>query len=125
MILVSDGIINQGVFPSFQKYPFNVHTIGYGDTTSVKDLSINGISANKIAYLGNKFLVNVDINSTLLKGKSTIVNIKNGQGKILQSKTLSFHKLMIFKPLALNFKPKKKESSGISLKQKHWKGSIR
>ena len=92
VILVSDGIINQGVSPSFQKYPFNIHTIGYGDTTTRKDLLINGIAANKIAYLGNRFLVNVDLSSFLLKGKSTSIFLKNGQGKILQSKKLNIAK---------------------------------
>jgi len=107
VILVSDGIINQGVSPSFQKYPFNVHTIGYGDTNSRKDLSINGIAANKIAYLGNKFLVNVDINSTLLKGKSTIVNIKNGQGKILQSKNIIISQTDDFQTISFELQAEK------------------
>ncbi len=92
VILVSDGIINQGVSPSFQKYPFNIHTIGYGDTTTRKDLLINGIVANKIAYLGNRFLVNVDLSSFLLKGKSTSIFLKNGQGKVLQTKNLNIAK---------------------------------
>ena len=92
VILVSDGIINDGVSPSFQKYPFNVHSVGFGDTTSKKDLIISGISANKLAYLGNKFTVNVDVSAYLLPGKSTSVLIKNGAGIVLASKTLSVTK---------------------------------
>lgn len=92
VILVSDGIINDGVSPTFQKYPFNIHTVGFGDTTLKKDILISGIAANKLAYLGNKFTVNVDISSYLLQGKLTSISIKDGAGKVLSQKQINISK---------------------------------
>jgi hypothetical protein len=92
VIIVSDGIINDGVSPTFQKYPFNIHTVGFGDTTLKKDILISGVAANKLAYLGNKFTVNVDISSYLLQGKLTNISIKDGTGKVISQKPISISK---------------------------------
>lgn len=100
VIIVSDGIINDGVSPTFQKYPFNIHTVGFGDTTLKKDLLISGIAANKLAYLGNKFTVNVDISAYLLPGKLTSVSIKDGTGKVLSQKQINISKKEDFQSLS-------------------------
>lgn len=100
VIIVSDGIINDGVSPTFQKYPFNIHTVGFGDTTLKKDLIITGIAANKLAYLGNKFTVNVDVSAYLLPGKLTTVSIKDGTGKVLAQKQISVTKKEDFQSLS-------------------------
>jgi hypothetical protein len=100
VILVSDGIINEGVSPSFQKYPFNIHTVGIGDTTLKKDLLISAIAANKLAYLGNDFTVNVDVSSYLLSGKASIVTIKSGSGKVLALKNINIKKNDDFQSIA-------------------------
>ncbi|MCP9768184.1 VWA domain-containing protein [Lacihabitans sp. LS3-19] len=92
VIVVSDGIINEGVSPSFQKYPFNVHTVGIGDTTIKKDIYISGIAANKLAYLGNDFTVNVDVSSYLLSGKSSTITVKNSSGAVLAQKNININK---------------------------------
>lgn len=100
VILVSDGIINDGTSPTFQKYPFNIHTVGFGDTTVKKDILISGIAANKLAYLGNKFTVNVDVSSFLLPGKASVVSIKDGSGKILGQKPIVISKNEDFQTLS-------------------------
>ncbi len=40
VVLVSDGIHNQGISPIYQKYNFPVWTVGLGDTTLKKDLKV-------------------------------------------------------------------------------------
>ncbi len=90
VILFSDGIINDGVSPVFQKYPFRVHTIGFGDSTLKRDAFIAGVSANKLAYLGNNFTVSLDIGSYLLSGRAARVEIRDTEGKILDSRTLRY-----------------------------------
>jgi len=100
VILISDGIINDGTSPTFQKYPFNIHTVGFGDTTVKKDIFISGIAANKLAYLGNKFTVNVDVSSFLLAGKATSLSIKDGSGKVLVQKPLNISKNEDFQTLS-------------------------
>ncbi len=91
VILVSDGIANSGVSPTYGKYNFNVHTIGLGDTTLRRDVKLNAIYANRIAYLGNKFPVQAEISSYGYIGKTTSVLLKQG-GKIIDRQTVSFDK---------------------------------
>lgn len=90
VILFSDGIINDGVSPTFQKYPFRVHTVGFGDSTLKRDAFIAGVSANKLAYLGNNFTVSLDIGSYLLRGRTARVEIRDSEGKVLDSRTIGY-----------------------------------
>lgn len=90
LILLSDGIINEGVSPTFQKFPFNVHTIGFGDTTKKKDAFISGVSANKLAYLGNNFPVSVDLCSYLLKGQKAKLSVLSNEGAVLAEKVVTY-----------------------------------
>ncbi|MFT6324322.1 MAG: hypothetical protein ACJA2N_000084 [Salibacteraceae bacterium] len=84
LIIASDGLFNVGANPSYynfkQLYP--VYTIGLGDTNDIGDISIAEILTNEIAYLGNKFPVNVGINTQLLKGKMATLTIAH-KGKVV------------------------------------------
>ncbi len=90
VILFSDGIMNAGVSPTFQRYPFRVHAIGFGDSTVRKDAFIAGVAANKLAYLGNNFTVSLDIGSVLLKGQSARVTLTDSEDKVLDSRTVTY-----------------------------------
>ncbi|MBC3784569.1 VWA domain-containing protein [Spirosoma utsteinense] len=80
VILVSDGIFNQGVSPTFGKYPFAVQTVGLGDTIPKRDIQLKGIVANRIAYLGNQFPVQAEVVSNGFQGRSaTVVLRQNGR----------------------------------------------
>ncbi|MFT6477393.1 MAG: hypothetical protein ACJAVP_000525, partial [Spirosomataceae bacterium] len=76
VIVVSDGIVNSGISPTFATYPFNIHTVGVGDTTRKKDVRILGIFANQVAYVGNTFPVEVEMNAFGYAGKQTTVLLK-------------------------------------------------
>ncbi len=107
VIVLSDGIINDGVSPTFQKYPFNIHTVGFGDSTLKKDAFIVGISANKLAYLGNNFTISVDIASYLLAGKSTKVIIKDSDGLVLDQSPVSYPTDDTFQTISFQLPAKK------------------
>ncbi len=80
VVLVSDGIINQGLSPTFGQYPFAVQTIGLGDTIPKRDVQLKGIVANRIAYLGNQFPIQAEIVSNGFAGRSaTVVLRQNGR----------------------------------------------
>jgi len=89
VLLVSDGIANQGVSPASESFNFAVHTIGLGDTIPKKDIAVKSVYANKVAYLGNKFPVQADVSAFGFSGKSANVFLKQG-GKILDKQTLVF-----------------------------------
>ena len=91
VILVSDGITNAGISPTYGKYNFNIHAVGLGDTTQKRDIKLNTINANRIAYLSNKFPVQAEISSFGFQGKSTAVLLKQA-GKVLDKQVISFDK---------------------------------
>ncbi len=90
VVLLTDGIINEGTNPKGNEYSFRIHSIGVGDTIAKKDLQIMAIHSNKIAYLGNEFPIEVDIHALGFSGKSTNVYLKK-DGKILEKKTINFN----------------------------------
>ncbi len=89
VVLISDGIANQGISPASENFNFAVHTIGLGDTIPKKDIAVKSVFANKVAYLANKFPVQADISSFGFSGKSANVYLKQG-GKILDKQNLVF-----------------------------------
>jgi hypothetical protein len=91
VVLLSDGIYNQGVAPTYSTYNMSVHTIGIGDTVPQSDLSLKAVYHNKIAYLGNKFPILAEINNTGFVGKQTSL-VLSQNGNIIESKTLNFTK---------------------------------
>ena len=89
VVLVSDGIFNQGISPTFGQYPFAVQTVGLGDTIPKRDIQLKGIVANRIAYLGNQFPVQAEILSNGFQGRSaTVVLRQNGRELGRQSVTI-------------------------------------
>jgi hypothetical protein len=89
VVLVSDGIFNQGVSPTFGQYPFAVSTIGLGDTIPKKDIQLKGVIANRIAYLGNQFPVQAEIVSNGFQGRSASVVLRQN-GKELGRQPVNF-----------------------------------
>ncbi len=85
VVLLSDGIYNQGVSPAFRNYSFPVYTLGAGDTIPRTDIELRAVHYNRIAYLGNKFPVKAEIRQHGYDGKITAVAISLN-GKLLESK---------------------------------------
>lgn len=91
VILVSDGIANEGISPTYGKYNFNIHAVGLGDTTQKRDVKLNAIYANRIAYLSNKFPIQAEVSSYGFQGKSTTVLLKQA-GNVVDKQVVSFDK---------------------------------
>ncbi|QMW06477.1 VWA domain-containing protein [Spirosoma foliorum] len=98
VVLVSDGIFNQGMSPTFGQYPFAVQTVGLGDTIPKKDIQLKGIVANRIAYLGNQFPVQAEIVSNGFQGRSATVVLRQN-GKELGRQSVNFGKNDTFNQL--------------------------
>ncbi|MDI9863786.1 VWA domain-containing protein [Flectobacillus sp. DC10W] len=101
VVLLTDGIVNEGINPSSEKFTFAVHTIGLGDTIPKKDIAVKSIYANKIAYLGNKFPVQADISSYGFQGKTVSVYLKQG-GKTLEKQVVNFQQKDDLKTVTFN-----------------------
>jgi len=90
LIIASDGIYNQGINPIYvtQNIQYPIYTIKMGDTTIYKDLIIKEIRHNKIAFVGNKFPVEVLINAQKLKGQTTNLYISYKGKNIFSQKII-------------------------------------
>lgn len=87
VIIASDGIYNKGqnpLYSSSRNKParpaggFPVYTVALGDTTVRKDLILSKVLSNRIAYLGNKFPIEIQINARQLGGKNSTCTVLKG-----------------------------------------------
>lgn len=80
IILVSDGISNQGLDLSQIKQNIPIHTVRLGNPQPRKDLLISEIRMNKIAFKGNTFPVSVLVKGKKLEGNPISVSVwENGK----------------------------------------------
>jgi hypothetical protein len=101
VVLISDGIANQGLSPASENFNFAVHSVGLGDTIPKKDVAVKAVYANKVAYLGNKFPIQVDVSAFGFSGKSANVYLKQ-EGKILEKQPLVFKQNDDLKTVSFN-----------------------
>jgi hypothetical protein len=79
VILISDGLVNQGVSPAYSTLPFRVSTVGLGDSIEKKDIRIETLTYNKVAYQGNRFPIVASVFQNGYEGENiTIEVLDNG-----------------------------------------------
>lgn len=88
VVLMSDGIYNQGISPSFLNYNFEINTIGIGDTIPKSDISINALLFNRLSYQGNKFPIVAQIKHQGYENELVTVSVSKA-GTTLSSKQLA------------------------------------
>jgi hypothetical protein len=90
LVLVTDGIYNKGGNPVYasEKSQFPIWTVGLGDTTEQCDVWIQKINHNEVAYLGNNFPVEVQVNARKCKNQTLKLGLYQN-GTLLQSKDLT------------------------------------
>ncbi len=89
VVLVSDGIYNQGISPVFQEYGFPIYTVGVGDTTKQRDIKLSAVLANKVAYLGNQFPVVAEVENIGYPGRTVNVYLSQN-GQVIERKSITF-----------------------------------
>jgi hypothetical protein len=84
IILATDGLYNKGQSPIYAsgKIKTPIYTIALGDTTVKKDIVLQKVEHNRVAYLGNKFPIEVVINAKQLKGKTTTLIVAKGDATL-------------------------------------------
>ena len=74
VLLISDGLYNQGLSPSYRSSLIPIHSLGLGDTAIRKDIGIKEIRSNQVVYQGNRFPIEVYIDATgYIDMKKTII----------------------------------------------------
>lgn len=90
VVIASDGIYNEGSNPAYSDVALAapLYTVALGDTTPKQDLLVKRVFHNKIAYLGDKFTLQIDIAANNCAGRQSVLSIskvQDGQVKKLQS----------------------------------------
>ena len=90
LVLFGDGIYNQGQDPENLAVglKFPVYSVGVGDTTRKTDAIIRNIKTNKLAFLKNKFPVEIELKFLKLKNRIAYIDIENNH-KTVYSTTVS------------------------------------
>ena len=89
VVMCTDGIYNEGSNPLYQNTGFvaPLYTVALGDTTRKKDLYFQNVLYNKLAYLGDKFPVQVDVSAFNCAGATTLLTLEMVSGNQVKKVT--------------------------------------
>jgi hypothetical protein len=92
ILLATDGLYNKGANPVYSsgKIKTPVYTIALGDTTVKKDIVLLKVEHNRLAYLGNKFPMQIVVDAKQLKGKTTTLTISKDDATLF-TQTINFN----------------------------------
>ena len=87
VVVATDGIYNQGADPGYAAAELlsPTYAIPLGDTTPQRDLAIREVLYNRIAYLGDKLEIRVDVLATGLSGGGATVRLSGGNADASES----------------------------------------
>lgn len=90
-LLISDGLANRGRAVNANLNSLNnpVFAMSLGDTATYKDIGIASVRLNKFAYLGNDFVVDMQLFSKKYDSANTKLLVRS-KGKILTDVPVSF-----------------------------------
>jgi len=94
VVLATDGIYNEGTNPAYRNFQIKapVFTVGLGDTTQRRDLLIRRVFHNKIAYLDDRFSIQIDVSARNAAGTNTRLSVSrvgDGGSKSLHTESIS------------------------------------
>lgn len=91
IVIAGDGIYNRGIHPADALTGIRapIYTIALGDTSERRDASIADIRYNKIAYLGNRFPLEVRVVASQLEGEHKTLTISH-KSKVIHSRKLEY-----------------------------------
>lgn len=86
LVLFSDGLYNQGVNPVYQnrKSGAPLYTVAFGDTSLHRDLILEDVRQNRLAYLGNQFPLQVFCRASDLQGKNTKLVVRQNEKVVFE-----------------------------------------
>lgn len=92
-IILSDGIITYGSNPIIQASNSSIplYTILLGDSSLVKDITINNVITNPNGYVNTNHIIEVEVSQNGFSNTSTTVGVKDSRGNVLNQKSLFFN----------------------------------
>ncbi|WP_246285442.1 VWA domain-containing protein [Hymenobacter lapidiphilus] len=89
VVLLSDGLVNQGQAPEFTDYRFPIYTLGVGDTILKKDVSLPALGYNRLAFSGNQFPIEAELAYDGYGAGTTATVQLLEKGRVLQTKRVA------------------------------------
>lgn len=88
VVLVSDGLVNQGQEPQFGEFAFPIFSVALGDTIAKKDLRLTEVVYNRVAFSGNKFPLETELSYEGYAGGAATVEVREG-GRVLETRRVA------------------------------------
>jgi len=88
VLLFSDGLINQGASPAYNTYPFRITTVGLGDSIPKKDIRLETLTYNKVAYEGNRFPIIATLYHNGYQDRTITVEVEH-RGRVVASENVN------------------------------------
>ena len=78
VVLLSDGLVNQGRSPAYSEFNFPIYSVAVGDTIPKRDLRLTGLTYNRVAFSGNKFPIEAELGFEGYAGGTATVELREG-----------------------------------------------
>jgi hypothetical protein len=90
LVLISDGNYNTGSNPLYSSSNFTtpIYALATGDTTRIRDLLIDEVQSNSMAFSGNDFPIVVRVRADGFSGQTAKIRIST-QGKVLEEREIA------------------------------------
>ena len=88
VVLLSDGLANQGRSPAYSDFSFPIYTVAVGDTVPKRDLRLTGLTYNRVAFSGNKFPIEAELGFAGYAGGTAVVELREGS-RVLDSRRVA------------------------------------
>ena len=88
VVLLSDGLANQGRSPANADYSFPIYAVALGDTVPKKDLRLTDLAYNRVAFSGNKFPLVAELAFEGYAGGTATVELREGT-KVLDNRRVA------------------------------------
>lgn len=91
-VLITDGIITYGRNPSINAFNSSIplYTIGIGDTSKVRDISVSNILTNTTGYTNTNHIIDAEITQSGFQNNTILVSLLSGDGEVLQEQQVTF-----------------------------------
>ncbi|BDD00100.1 hypothetical protein [Persicobacter psychrovividus] len=91
ILLLSDGLYNQGINPTYLNLNTPLYILGAGDTIPKNDLGIKKLRFNKVVYQGNQFLLQAQVEAFGFMGKTANIRLIHS-GKVIAQQKVAIEK---------------------------------
>jgi hypothetical protein len=88
VVLLSDGLVNQGQEPQFSEFNFPIFSVALGDSVAKKDLRLTDLVYNRVAFSGNKFPLEAELGYEGYAGGTATVEVREA-GRTLESRRVA------------------------------------